>query len=230
MPSDYPLILARAQRLVAHPACVSRVVSQIEVQILQHSPEEIVFAYCLWGDMARLCIPPPDTPEKRDLLWEHTCFEAFVTTSEKGAEDAYREFNFSPCGAWACYDFSAYRNPCKAKLLMIAPRIETHQTEGRLELKAFVPTLALGVSEGSTFHVGLTAVIETRDVIDDARSYWALAHPAERPDFHHPDSFTLSITTGNSIFKSFVTRSGSADSAVARQGERDKVTDDLELE
>jgi hypothetical protein len=30
--------------------------------------------------------------------------------------------------------------------------------------------------------------------------------------------------------KSFVTRSGIADSAVARQGERDKVTDDLELE
>ena len=85
---------------------------------------------------------------------------------------------------------------------MIAPRIETHQTEGRLELKAFVSTLALGVTEEGTFHVGLTAVIEARDVIDDARSYWALAHPAERPDFHHPDSFTLSITTGNSIFSS----------------------------
>ena len=35
---------------------------------------------------------------------------------------------------------------------------------------------------------GLTAVIET---LDGAISYWALAHPAEKPDFHHPDSFIL---------------------------------------
>ena len=35
---------------------------------------------------------------------------------------------------------------------------------------------------------------------------------------------------GYSIFKSFVTRSEAEDSAVARRGERDKVTDGLELE
>jgi hypothetical protein len=29
--------------------------------------------------------------------------------------------------------------------------------------------------------------------IDDRLSYWALAHPAERPDFHHPDGFVLQI-------------------------------------
>ena len=32
--------------------------------------------------------------------------------------------------------------------------------------------------------IGLSAVIETTD---GALSYWALAHPAEKPDFHHPD-------------------------------------------
>ena len=37
---------------------------------------------------------------------------------------------------------------------------------------------------------GLSAVIET---IDGAISYWALAHPAEKPDFHHPDSFVLTL-------------------------------------
>ena len=36
--------------------------------------------------------------------------------------------------------------------------------------------------------------------------------------------------TNYSIFKSFVTRSEAEDSAVARRGERDKVTDGLELE
>jgi len=34
----------------------------------------------------------------------------------------------------------------------------------------------------------------------------------------------------DSIYKSFVTRRRAADSAVARQGEVDKVTDDLEME
>ena len=34
----------------------------------------------------------------------------------------------------------------------------------------------------------------------------------------------------NSMFKSFVTRSYASDSAIARRGEGDNVTDDLELE
>ena len=35
--------------------------------------------------------------------------------------------------------------------------------------------------------VGLCAVIESRDTL----GYWALHHATERPDFHHPESFTL---------------------------------------
>ena len=36
----------------------------------------------------------------------------------------------------------------------------------------------------------LSAVIETTD---GAMSYWALAHPSAKPDFHHPDSFVLDL-------------------------------------
>ena len=38
--------------------------------------------------------------------------------------------------------------------------------------------------------LGLSVVIET---LDGAISYWALAHPSEKPDFHHPDSFILTL-------------------------------------
>ncbi len=38
--------------------------------------------------------------------------------------------------------------------------------------------------------VGLSAVIEA---IDGTFSYWALAHPSDKPDFHHPDSFVLEL-------------------------------------
>ena len=37
----------------------------------------------------------------------------------------------------------------------------------------------------------LAAVIEATD---GSLSYWALAHPSDKPDFHHPDSFVLELS------------------------------------
>ena len=41
------------------------------------------------------------------------------------------------------------------------------------------------------WRLGLSAVIEA---LNGEKSYWALAHPPEKPDFHHPDSFTLDLS------------------------------------
>lgn len=38
--------------------------------------------------------------------------------------------------------------------------------------------------------LALCAVIEASD---GSLSYWALAHPADRPDFHHPGSAILAV-------------------------------------
>jgi hypothetical protein len=38
--------------------------------------------------------------------------------------------------------------------------------------------------------INLCAVIEE---IDGTKSYWALAHPPGKPDFHHPDCFALTL-------------------------------------
>jgi hypothetical protein len=38
--------------------------------------------------------------------------------------------------------------------------------------------------------VGLAAVVEETS---GHRSYWALAHPPGKPDFHHADCFTLEV-------------------------------------
>ena len=40
------------------------------------------------------------------------------------------------------------------------------------------------------WQVALTAVVETAD---GEVSYWSLAHPAGKPDFHHADCFCLEI-------------------------------------
>ncbi len=145
--------------------------------------------YSLQGHMAALRIPVPAAPVPTDGLWQHTCFEAFVATD---GEAAYREFNFSPSSQWAAYRFSAERErdaaaEARDRVLMTPPLIQL--TPRSLTLTARVAASALPRSP-SVLTLGLCAVIEERD---GRLSYWALQHPAERPDFHHRDGRTLRL-------------------------------------
>ena len=65
-----------------------------------------------------------------------------------------------------------------------APRIDTLIAPARLSLHA---TLELRALPPGPWRLGLSAVIEEAN---GRLSYWALAHPAGRPDFHHADCFT----------------------------------------
>ena len=123
---------------------------------------------------------PAETPQGRGAeLWKHTCFEVFVRTA-----DGYREYNLSPSGQWATYAFDGYRNGMKeAEEVATVPGMDGGADYVALEARIELPLDAEGP-------FGLSAVIET---IDGAISYWALAHPAEKPDFHHPDSFILTL-------------------------------------
>jgi hypothetical protein len=141
-------------------------------------------SYRMAGDLARLRIPEPGEPLRTDGLWRHTCFEVFI-----GSRDApvYREFNFSPSGTWAAYAFAGYREDM-THLEMPVPVIDMRRSERRLELAVRLPAEAL--PPASPLRLGFSAVIETADAV---LSYWALRHAAERPDFHHPDSFILDL-------------------------------------
>jgi len=115
---------------------------------------------------------------RADALWKNTCFEAFVTTGE-----GYWEFNLSPSGQWASYRFDNYREGMRpADEVCVVEGLDGGRDyvalEGRIELPIAGGKLAL------------SAVIET---IDGAKTYWALAHPSDKPDFHHPDSFILDL-------------------------------------
>jgi hypothetical protein len=61
----------------------------------------------------------------------------------------------------------------------------------RLELAATVHLAGLpGLRDAGVLRVALAAVVE------DYRgqlSYWALEHPPGKPDFHHPDSFSIEL-------------------------------------
>jgi len=56
--------------------------------------------------------------------------------------------------------------------------------------KSFSLDTSIYLPAGDTFGLGLSAVIEETS---GRKSYWALAHPPGKPDFHHTDSFALEL-------------------------------------
>lgn len=135
--------------------------------------------YRIEGEIDRLRIPPPGRREPGERLWEHMCFELFLALADA---TAYREFNFSPSGRWAAYDFERYRHGGPSPLA--DPAIAVRQGSGWLELEACVPAAA------ARLRLGISAVIEDEK---GALSYWALRHASARPDFHRAEAFALEL-------------------------------------
>jgi hypothetical protein len=131
---------------------------------------------------ARFVIPDALEPARADNLWQSTCFEAFLTWE---GTDAYREWNFAPSGNWAAYDFSGYREGMSKADVAAPPYI-------RLEDNLTWWTLGatISIESDQSWQLGLSAVLEEKD---GTKSYWALAHAAEKPDFHHADCFVARL-------------------------------------
>ena len=136
--------------------------------------------YALSGPVETVLWPQGPARARTDDLWRATCFEAFAATP-----DGYVEYNLSPSGAWAAYRFDGYREGMR-ELEMPAPFIVTRSAPGQFVLTADVTS-----PEDAVEAAGLAAVIRG---VDGAIGYWALAHPSDKPDFHHPDSFALDLT------------------------------------
>ncbi len=161
--------------LTPHPDTPSSAVERIEVEV-ERREDFIWLRYAVYGDVGRVLWPQAVDPGRADDLWRHTCFEVFAPT-----DDGYREFNLSPSGGWASYRFGGYRSG-------MAPADERAQVLDSEATEAWVTLEALVEAPADAAGIGLSAVIED---IDGAISYWALAHPPGKPDFHHPDSFAL---------------------------------------
>jgi hypothetical protein len=170
--------------LMAHPALPSDSVSGLAVD-LERVADSLILRYVLTGDLARLAIPPCAAPDRTDELWRRTCFEAFLQP-EPGK--AYIELNFAPSTQWAAYRFTGYRDGM-GPADIAAPRIDLATTDTTLELAARLDLARLALPPGPC-RLALCAVIEQTD---GTKSYWALAHPPGRPDFHHRSSFACSL-------------------------------------
>lgn len=138
------------------------------------------------GAVADVRLPKEsERPQRADNLWQNTCFELFL--KEPGAE-RYCEFNFSPSGDWAAYEFSSYRDGMAALALTRAPEIFLDFSNSHIGLEASFAVPEMWRHD--ELDAALSAVIEMQD---GAKSLWALAHPAGKPDFHHQDCYRLKI-------------------------------------
>ena len=163
--------------LICHPQSPSSLVETITVQF-RHEAARLWLRFAVEGRVDDILWPVEAGSARTDGLWNHTCFEAFVTT-----DDGYREFNLSASGQWATYRFDAYREGMRpAEETIVIDGLDGGEDylalEGWIDLPADAGRLAL------------SSVIED---IDGEKTYWAVTHPSDKPDFHHPDSFTLTI-------------------------------------
>jgi len=136
------------------------------------TPQGCKAEFWLDGYVPAIVLPPHVDPERRDNLWQTTCFEIFW---QPLGDTAYREFNLSPSGCWAAYDFDSYRTGMRD-----APvegiNISCSHDDAGLSL-----TASITADLPDPAQVALNAIVEHAD---GTKQFWALAFPPGKPEFH----------------------------------------------
>ena len=174
--------------LLPHPDSRSSAVSGLDVTLSHHSLDALTVAYRVTGSLDDLIWPAARQPARADELWHHTCFEVFLSTPDN---TSYYEFNFAPTLLWAAYQFETYRKGMKALEGIMPPHLETQSDAQSHLLTASLNLNGIAqIEQASKWRLGVSAIIEETN---GQKSYWALAHPKGKPDFHHSDCFTLEL-------------------------------------
>jgi len=176
------------QVLRLHPDSLCFAATHVEVEVARPRADSLVLCYFVTGKISDLRMPPVTAAARTDELWQHTCFEAFVRASP-GA--GYYEFNFAPSTQWAAYQFGGYRTDMRVATEISAPRIEVQSSRDCCTLRASLQLDRLSsLPRAAGWSLGISAVIEE---MSGRKSYWALAHPPGKADFHHSDCFAYEL-------------------------------------
>jgi len=174
-------------RLLCHPDSCDSPVSAIEIDVACER-SALTLTYIVSGDVKRVSLPEAVVPARADGLWQHTCFEAFVRNT---GSSKYWEFNLSPSCQWAAYRFDGYREGMAMEPGARDPHIDVHSGATGFRLSARLDLSGIpALQANDAWRLGLSAIIEDES---GGKSWWALAHPPGKPDFHHPDSFVLDL-------------------------------------
>lgn len=175
--------------LSCHADTPCSAVESIKASIHCKRSHVLTVTFTLTGMVEHLRVPSTQPARRADGLWRHTCFELFIG-AKNDAE--YYEFNFSPSGEWAAYEFRNYRDGGPLHADGFEPKTAVQRTAASLELSATLRLDRLpGIQTNVCLWFGLSAVIEN---LNGQLSYWALKHPPGKPDFHHADAFALELS------------------------------------
>ena len=173
----------QTHRLVAHPAHPPRGVTAVESKVIGFDDTWLRVRWRVDGAQD-LVVPAFAGRGRADDLWQTTCFELFL---KPGGEDGYVEFNLSPSERWAVYDFDGYRAGMSERPASREPDCTIRIGSSFAIFDAAIPRDVLPIlPAGANF----AAVIEETGGV---KSFWALAHPAAKADFHDPACFAATL-------------------------------------
>lgn len=157
--------------LMLHRTCDLGPIRAVTASITA-TPQGCEAEFRLDGRVDGIAVPLHAVSERTDNLWQTTCFEIFW---QPLGGTYYREFNLSPSGRWAAYDFDSFREGMRdAPVETIA--IACAHTDTGLVLHAHIAAELPAPAQ-----IALNAVVEHAN---GGKQYWALAFPPGPPEFH----------------------------------------------
>jgi hypothetical protein len=179
--------------LMPHSTCGAGPVHSLSVSGALHRSGVLTVEFQLTAELRAIRLMPlVCQPRRRDELWRHTCFEIFA---RRGTQPRYCEFNISPSGDWAAYEFDAYRgtrgdaNQGPTDLTVHTSGAQQITLRARIDLRAAFTSDAAEL-QPNDWHLNCATVIESTD---GSLSYWAIHHPRALPDFHDVESFRIPL-------------------------------------
>lgn len=205
-----------------HPSTPNSPIRSIEAHAAIER-QALRLEYFLEGDIGALDLPPPASPSPTDRLWQNTCCEAFLQApaisagyyefnfSPSSAWAAYRfEAYRQGMAAVGLNPPPAIQLRREGQSLVLAATVKLEVLRSATDLfgpriravelsadgaqgwicASYPPPASPAFNPLAAWRLGLSAVIKDRL---GGVSYWALAHPGGKPDFHHADSFILTL-------------------------------------
>jgi hypothetical protein len=174
--------------LIPHPADTGPLVALEVSGVVARTPGGASIAFEVRGPAADIAWPAAVAPVRADGLWRHTCFECFLA---RPGHNAYYEWNASPSGAWAVYRFGGYRERLADPEGVTPPALVVRHGKDALRAELVLDLAGIGrLGRFDALECALAAVFEDAS---GGRVHFALAHPAERADFHDRRGFALTL-------------------------------------
>lgn len=166
--------------LMLHQTCALGPIRAVTASVTA-TPQGCEAEFRLDGHVPAIILPPPATPGRMDNLWRTTCFEIFW---QPLGDTCYREFNLSPSGRWAAYDFDSFREGMRD-----AP-VDAIAIDCLHDATTLVLTARIAAQLAAPAQVALNAIVAHPD---GTMQFWAMGFPPGKPEFHSEACRTLIV-------------------------------------